>query len=70
MPELTKKEKMAVNHFKAFLLKKPIHSAQVFMIAYRKDAVMLSDLFERHPELFEKLLDEYATLGGWEADAE
>lgn len=69
MPELTKEEKTTIRHFKAFLLKKPIHSAQVFMIAYGKEAVMLSNLFERHPKLFEQMLEEYATLGGWEADA-
>ena len=69
MPKLTEEEKKTVRHFKAFLMKQPIHSAQVFMIAYGKDAVILSDLFEHRPELFERLLEEYATRGGWEADA-
>lgn len=59
-----------VKHFKAFRLKQPIHSAQVFMIAYGKEAVMLSNLYERHPKLFEQMLEEYATVGGWEADGE
>jgi len=60
MSELNKKEKKAVRHFKAFLLKQPIHSAQVFMIAYGKEAVMLSDLFECYPELFEQMLEDFA----------
>lgn len=68
MPDLTKDKLETIKHFKAFLMKQPIHSAEVFMIAYGKDAVKLSSFFEEHPELFEKLLEEYATLGGWEAD--
>jgi len=58
MPELTKQE--LVRHFKTFLVKQPIHGKEVFMIAYGEDAVALCDLFEKCPDFFELMLEEYA----------